>query len=235
MSLSDALAQRLSGPAARVLDGPIRDTIRDVLKEAGYASPAELQALRDDLRDLRARADAAEKKLGELAKTPAPAAAAPPVDVAPLLRRIEALEVDLHETQGQLVAALAKVEAAEAAANAAQSSASQAAAQAAASQAAGAQVSAPAPDPATIFRLSAVESAVANLHATEGAAEDELFHALESRVARLENTAGVTPPVTAEARGGCKVPDCKHPVRAKGLCSSHYQQFRRGTLPGFSA
>ena len=54
MALSDLLTSRLSKPAARVLDAPIRDAIHDILREAGYASPAELQSLRDELQIGRA-------------------------------------------------------------------------------------------------------------------------------------------------------------------------------------
>jgi hypothetical protein len=31
----------------------------------------------------------------------------------------------------------------------------------------------------------------------------------------------------------CKVDACGQPVRSKGFCSAHYQQWRRGTLRGF--
>ena len=29
----------------------------------------------------------------------------------------------------------------------------------------------------------------------------------------------------------CKIEGCKRPYRAKGYCTTHYQQWRRGTLP----
>lgn len=66
MSLTDLFASRLSRPAGRVLDAPIRDIVHEVLKEHGYASPAEVQALRDEVRDMRGRVDGMEKRLADL-------------------------------------------------------------------------------------------------------------------------------------------------------------------------
>ena len=54
---------------------------------------------------------------------------------------------------------------------------------------------------------------------------------LESRLAELAPPPEAPSPA-AEA-GGCKVAGCPEPVRSKGFCSAHYQQWRRGTLKGF--
>lgn len=208
MSLTDVFAQRLSRPAARVLDGPIRDTIREMLREAGYASPAELQAVRDELRGLKGRTEAAEKRLAALNVAPPPAA-----DLAPLQRRIEALEAELRVAREQLAAQLAGV------ANDAQG------------------------------RIVAVEGAVAALSAVDGGADHAEVQALAARLSVLEGVVSVTDPaaapsgarggqaseaarapLSAEPRGQCRVVACGQPIRAKGLCSSHYQQMRRGTL-----
>lgn len=35
------------------------------------------------------------------------------------------------------------------------------------------------------------------------------------------------------ARGSCRIAGCQGTHRSKGFCSPHYQQWRRGTLPGF--
>lgn len=67
MSLTDLFASRLSRPAGKVLDAPIRDIVHEILKEHGYASPAEVQALRDEVRDMRGRVDGMEKRLADLA------------------------------------------------------------------------------------------------------------------------------------------------------------------------
>jgi hypothetical protein len=69
MALSDFVSSRLSRPAGRVLDGPIRDIVQQVLRESGYASPAEVQALRDDARDLRSRLDAVDRRASDLVRS----------------------------------------------------------------------------------------------------------------------------------------------------------------------
>lgn len=53
MPVVDILSAALSGPAGRVVDGPVRNIVNEVLRDHGYASPAEVQALRDDLSTLR--------------------------------------------------------------------------------------------------------------------------------------------------------------------------------------
>ncbi len=68
MSLSDAFSSRFAGPAGKVLDAPIRALVHEILREQGYASPAEVQALRDDTRDIATRLTRAETRLTEMAK-----------------------------------------------------------------------------------------------------------------------------------------------------------------------
>lgn len=53
MPVIDILSAALSGPAGRVVEGPVRTLVAEVLQDRGYASPAEVQALRDDLGALR--------------------------------------------------------------------------------------------------------------------------------------------------------------------------------------
>ncbi len=66
MALSDVFSSRLSRPAGRVLDAPIREIVHELLKEHGYASPAEVQAIRDEVKDMRTRMDGMEKRLADL-------------------------------------------------------------------------------------------------------------------------------------------------------------------------
>ncbi len=66
MSILDRLLERLSGPAGRVLDVPIREVVQEVIRDGGYASPAEVDALRADATALKTRADALDAKLREL-------------------------------------------------------------------------------------------------------------------------------------------------------------------------
>ena len=75
MPLRDVLAAALSRPAGKVVDGPVRDIVNEILSERGYASPAEVAALRAEADTLRtqlqaveARAEAIEARLAELAE-----------------------------------------------------------------------------------------------------------------------------------------------------------------------
>ncbi len=183
MALSDILAARLAGPAGRVLDGPIREIVQRMLQESGYASPAEVQSLRDEARDLRGRIDAVDRRAGELAN----------------LLQVARGEVDRARADAQRAA--------------------DAAVAARAAQEAPARGS---DDP----RVDALIAEVATLRAALAARPTEAA-APEAQVDRR------LPPVSAAPRGVCKVPDCGAPVRSKGFCSAHYQQWRRGTLRGF--
>ena len=154
MSIVDSLTSRLGRPAGRALEPTLRDLVQAVLKEQGYASPAEVQGLRDEVREVRTRVAGLATRLDEAvqAATAAREAAAaareaakvapPPVDTAPLYARIAALEAQLG--------------------------------------------AAPAATPAE--------------------------------------------PLVADPAEPCSVPGCGGPVRSKGYCSAHYQQWRRGTL-----
>ena len=81
MPLSDVLAAALSRPVGRVVEGPVRAILHEVLKDHGYASPAEVHALREEIaaaarrvdaleglaREAMAQAESLEGKLAELA------------------------------------------------------------------------------------------------------------------------------------------------------------------------
>ena len=103
MSLTDRLANRFTKPGSGALDAPVRDLVQSILKEHGYASPAEVQALRDEVRDARGRVDALDKKITELARQ------SPPVEdprVASLLSKIGELEASLRELSSRPVATI---------------------------------------------------------------------------------------------------------------------------------
>lgn len=167
MSVLDTLVTRLGRPAGKALDPTIRDIVQSVLKEHGYASPAEVQALRDEVRDMRARVDGMASRLDAVVKQ---------ADAA----RAEAAAA--KETAKEAVKA--------------------------------------APPPADVSALSA---RIAELEA-----------ALAALAVKSEPAAPAAAPLTAEPRGHCKVEGCGADVRSKGFCSPHYQQWRRGTLPGFT-
>ena len=68
MAIVDVFSSRLSGPAGRFLDAPIRALVHEILREQGYASPTEIQGLRDDARDLSSRLVRAEGRLTDLVR-----------------------------------------------------------------------------------------------------------------------------------------------------------------------
>jgi len=180
MPILDALLNKLGRPAGRALDPTIRDIVHAVLKEHGYASPAEVQALRDEVRDMRGRVDAMQARLDEV------------VAMADGARAAAAQARESAESQAD-----ARAAAAESSANA---------------------------------RVVALGEALA---------------ALEAKLASLpvSATLAAAAPPTAEAPRGartgspegepCRVSGCANSVRSKGFCSSHYQQWRRGTLKDF--
>jgi len=63
MPLSDVLAAALSRPAGQVIEAPVRTIVAEVLRDHGYASPAEMQALHDEVRALRDRVAGLEASL----------------------------------------------------------------------------------------------------------------------------------------------------------------------------
>lgn len=173
MPILDAVFSKLGRPAGRALDPTIRDIVHSVLKEHGYASPAEVQALRDEVRDMRGRVDGMQRRLDE---------------VVSLADRARA-------------EASASREAAETRSVAAERSASE--------------------------RVAAMADRLAQLEA-------RLAEAASSRAAAVTaSPAATTEPGAEAAAASCRVDGCKNDVRSKGFCSSHYQQWRRGTLKSF--
>lgn len=112
MSLSDLLG-RVGRPGTKAFEAPIRAIVHEVLREQGYASPAEVQALRDEARDLRGRLDRVEARIAEVVKlvdavknAPAPVAAPVAAPAAPVddgrIAHLEAEIAHLHAELDQL-------------------------------------------------------------------------------------------------------------------------------------
>ena len=53
---------------------------------------------------------------------------------------------------------------------------------------------------------------------------------LEEKLATLEETTDRLVQSGTPAKKVCKVPGCNEPVRSRGYCGRHYQQWRRGRL-----
>lgn len=111
MRLSDVLS-RLKRPEGRPLEAPIRAVVHEVLKEQGFASPAELAALRDEAAALKGRVDALEARLGELARSASQPVAASDPRVAELEARLGALgapDPRVAELEARLASADARI------------------------------------------------------------------------------------------------------------------------------
>ena len=102
MSFADRFASRLSAPASRVLDGPIRDIVQQVLREGGYATPAEVDQLHGEARELGRRVDALEARANELA-----------TQSEGIKGRLQAAETRATTLLGELHAATARLAASE--------------------------------------------------------------------------------------------------------------------------
>jgi hypothetical protein len=91
----DILSAALSRPAGRVVEGPVRAIVTEILQDRGYASPAEVLALREELAELRQALEKLTSQVGDLraeaqalrvqadALAAAPPAAAPPARPSP--------------------------------------------------------------------------------------------------------------------------------------------------------
>ena len=103
MPLTDILAAALSRPAARVVEGPVRNIVNEVLQDHGYASPAEVQALRDQVVAVGVRLGKLEAQLSAVE-----------ADAAGVQSKIDDLTAALHAAQAAAASAQARAAAAEA-------------------------------------------------------------------------------------------------------------------------
>lgn len=103
MPLSDVLVAALSRPAGKVVDSPVRAIVDEILKERGYASPAEVSALKDDAARLKRQVEGLAERLEALSG-----------QLQALRPAVEAAQQRAGEAEQAAAAALARAEAAEA-------------------------------------------------------------------------------------------------------------------------
>ena len=72
--------------------------------------------------------------------------------------------------------------------------------------------------------VSGTTNAIERIMARIDELEDRL-NDLEAEIQKMDSPA--------PAARICKVSGCSEPIRSKGLCGRHYQQWRRGRLDGF--
>lgn len=162
MPLTDILSAALSRPAGKVVDGPVRDIVDEVLRDKGFAGPAELRRLQDDLATMR-------KDLGALTAR-----------VATTEGEAAALRADRGGLERQVEAATARAAAAEKRAQAAEASLSEALERATAAETHAAGVAAVAASAEERARLADDRAKVAlnrSRQALEGVASPEALTA----------------------------------------------------------
>lgn len=293
MVFKNFVASRLSAPAGRVLDAPIRDIVHEILKEAGYASPAEIQSLRDEIRDMSRQFDALRQQSGELARQLKEARAgddprvariearldalsasldarlirlesglesglestktAPPGGRDQTLNRLDALDARIAAFPGVVEQRLAPIEArlallpAEIETRIEESQLRLQAEKEAAPQAIEPPPAAMEPESRTIQVVRAVgdtltlsiSGAIGGLLGAIDTAAGAIGAGADDAISAGADTSAATsteparPPAPAEAKHDCRHPGCDQPVRARGFCGSHYQQWRRGGLRGY--
>lgn len=208
MSVIDLLARALSGPAGRVVEAPVRDIVDEVLRSQDVVRPAELQALRGELRGVNSALEALKVQIGALSKA-----------VDGVREAQGALRSDLEEVRSRPAPAPAIEPAVEAPSEIKEGAprADEAPAEPAPADEAAADLGSPAQGPSG-HEADEEASAEQAPSADEGAEEPG---GGERPVGRPRNTTG------------CRVPGCERSHRARGFCSPHYQQWRRGVLEGF--
>ena len=259
MALKDFVTARLSKPASRMLDAPIRDAIHEILREAGYASPAEMQTLRDELRDLRGQLGTVENRATEMSTQLAAARADADPRVATLVTTLAHLEQQINARLSALEARMGETPVVQALGESTAARLSTLEAQIAAFPTVVEQRLANIEARLTVLPAgleNRIEDLEARLEAPMASGSDNAFGGQNLDSVALE-AASDMPGAVAEAyvaalaaveapgeppmpvplapgpRLDCKVDGCDKPNRSKGFCSSHYQQWRRGTLKGF--
>jgi hypothetical protein len=66
MPIADIVRAALSRPAGRVVEGPVRELVEQVLADHGFARPAEIAKLKDEIASLRDRVGVLESRLRNL-------------------------------------------------------------------------------------------------------------------------------------------------------------------------
>ncbi len=205
MSFADRFASRLSAPASRVLDGPIREIVQQVLREGGYATPAEVEQLHGEARDLSRRVEALEARANELS-----------TQSEGMKGRVQAAETRATSLLGELHAATARLATAEGAS--------------AAHEATESRLAAVETELAQVrSQLAEALAARPSVVATQVASPAPIVVA-ETAPVVAERAPVAEAGVDTAPSVGCKVAGCGGNVRSKGFCSAHYQQWRRGTL-----
>jgi hypothetical protein len=65
MPLVDVLRAAFSKPAGKVVEVPVRELVDEILRDHGFAGPADVAKLRQELAELRERVSVLENQLRE--------------------------------------------------------------------------------------------------------------------------------------------------------------------------
>ena len=67
----------------------------------------------------------------------------------------------------------------------------------------------------------------------EGIETPEEFRVEPGDLTQKSETSSGADPKPDETENTCEIPGCEYKIRARGVCSSHYEQWRQGKLPGY--
>jgi polyhydroxyalkanoate synthesis regulator phasin len=65
MPLVDVLRAALSKPAGKIVEVPVRNQVDEILRDHGFAGPADVAKLREEIAELRDRVAVLENRLRE--------------------------------------------------------------------------------------------------------------------------------------------------------------------------
>lgn len=219
MPLSDVLAAALSRPAGHVVEGPVRTIVTEILQDHGYASPAEVQAVRDQVEALARRVAALEGVLSE-GKAAAEATAA---EVARLQEALGVAEERAAEAQALAMAADAR-----SAALVERTSSLEAQAAHAERRASMAESRL---EEAMTIELNTADMRAVELPEDDDEDEPEVQPEEQPEVAAPDGRAAAAA-VPSHTQATCAVANCAALSVTDGFCLAHHQDWIAGRLTG---
>ena len=216
MPLSDVLAAALSRPAGHVVEGPVRTIVTEILQDHGYASPAEVQAVRDQVESLARRVGALERALEEGREAAAAAAA----EVGRLREALATAEERAAEAQAAALAADARSAALVERTGALEAQAADAERRARMAE-------------SRLDEALTVELNTADMRAVSPAEEDDDEDDEDAAaVADRPDGAAAAAAVPSHTQAACAVAGCAALSVTDGFCLAHHHDWIAGRLAG---
>jgi outer membrane biosynthesis protein TonB len=208
MAILDLFAGIVSGPAARVVEAPVRDLVDEILRQQDIARPQEVAQLKREIQGL-------SKDLAGMVST-----------LENVQKALEALQSKADKPKAAAEPAPKKVAKKAAAKPAPKKVAKKAAAKPAPKKIV--KKAAAKPAPKKVAKKAAAKPAPKKV-AKKVAAKPAPKKVAKKVVTASPGKRGRPSMSTL----GCKFRGCKEEHRSKGFCSKHYQGWRRGKITGY--